>query len=248
VLVDEDPETVAALIAEPINGSSGGAITPPDDYWRRVRDILDAHGILLILDEVMTGFGRTGRKFGCNHYDLLPDILVAGKGLAGGYAAIAGIYATDEIADVIAGGGLDVMFHTFGALPQSCAAATEVLRILREEKLVERSAEIGERLGERLKRDLSNHPNVAEVRGKGLLWAVEIVANRDSLEPFPQSAHVTNRVVAKGMAEGVFFYPGGTGEVRDIVCIGPPFVIGEPEIDRIATTLARALDAISSIE
>lgn len=246
VVLSEGADTIAALIAEPINGSSGGAIAPPDDYWPRVRKILDKHGILLILDEVMTGFGRTGRKFGCDHYDLVPDILVAGKGLAGGYAAIAGTYATDEIADAIVAGGLDVMFHTFGALPHSCAAATEVLKILREEKLVERSAEIGERLGERLRRDLSNHPHVAEVRGKGLLWAVELVENRDTLERFPLSAHITNRVVGKGLAEGVFFYPGGTGEVRDIICIGPPFVIGEPEIDRIATTLVSALEAIPS--
>ena len=244
VVIAEGPETIAALIAEPINGSSGGAITPPDDYWPLVREILDRHGILLILDEVMTGFGRTGRKFGCDHYELVPDILVGGKGLAGGYAAIAGIYASDKVADAIADGGLDVMFHTFGALPQSCAAATEVLKILREEKLVERSAKIGAQLGERLKRDLSNHPHVAEVRGCGLLWGVELVENRDTLEPFPESSRVTNRVVAKGLEEGVFFYPGGTGEVRDIVCIGPPFIIGEPEIDRIATTLTSALEAI----
>lgn len=244
VVLAEGPETIAALIAEPINGTSGGAIAPPDDYWPRVRKILDAHGILLILDEVMTGFGRVGRKLGCEHYDLLPDILVGGKGLAGGYAAISGIYTSDEVADTIAAAGLDVMFHTFGALPQSCAAATEVLKILREENLVERSAAIGAQLGERLRRDLSNHPHVAEVRGRGLLWAVEIVENRDTLEPFPESARVTGRVVAKGIEEGVFFYPGGTGEVRDIVCVGPPFVIGEAEIERIATTLTSALEAI----
>src|SRR5262249_17237580 len=129
-IASEGADTIAAFLAEPITGSSGGAIVPPDDYWPRVRRICDAHGILLIFDEVMTGFGRTGLKFGHQDWPVEPDVFVGGKGLGGGYAPIAGVYATAPIADAIAHAGMNVMFHTFGAHPASCAAAEEVLRIM----------------------------------------------------------------------------------------------------------------------
>ena len=123
----------------------------------------------------MTGFGRTGIDFGYQHWPIEPDILIAGKGLAGGYAPLVGVFATDQVAQPIADQGYNVMFHTFGAHPAACAAATSVLTILRREKLVERSRKLGERLHERLTSAFSNHPHVAEVRGRGLLQAIEIV-------------------------------------------------------------------------
>jgi adenosylmethionine-8-amino-7-oxononanoate aminotransferase len=141
---------VAALIAEPITGSSGGALVPPDGYWPAVRALCDEYGILLVLDEVMTGFGRTGSKFAFQHWDITPDILVAGKGLAGGYAPIGGVYASERVGLAIEEAGMNVMFHTFGAHPAACAAAAEVLDILTEERLVERSARQGELLKQRL--------------------------------------------------------------------------------------------------
>ena len=124
---------------EPVNGSSGGAISPPEGYWEEAHKILIDNDILLIADEVMTGFGRVGDDFASNLYNLKPDILVAGKGMGGGYAAIGGTYSTDEIADSIMAAGYEVMFHTFAALPQSCAASSAVLKILREEKLCDLS-------------------------------------------------------------------------------------------------------------
>ena len=238
----EGAATIAAFLAEPITGSSGGAIVPPDDYWPAVRRICDRHGILLIADEVMTGFGRTGRKFGHQHWPIEPDVLVAGKGLAGGYAPIAGVYATAAIADAISSAGMNVMFHTFGAHPASCAAAEEVLRILTDEHLVERCAERGERLQKRLVQAFSNHPHVAEVRGRGLLQAIEIVADRATLAPFPIEANVTDRVVGAALSRDVFFYPGGTGVVRDIVCLGPPFTIDDSEIERMVEVLEASVD------
>ena len=123
IIQEEGPGTIAAFLAEPINGSSGGAIIPPDDYWSGVRALCDKHGILLIMDEVMTGFGRTGMPFGFQHWAIEPDIFVSGKGLAGGYAPITGVFATSAIADPIAAAGMNVMFHTFGAHPAACAAA-----------------------------------------------------------------------------------------------------------------------------
>src|ERR1700722_17062767 len=190
----EGPASIAALVVEPITGSSGGAIVPPDGYLPGVRALCDEFGILLIIDEVMTGFGRTGTKFGVDHWGVKPDLLVSGKGLAGGYAAICGVYATNEVAAPIVEAGFDVMFHTFAALPSACAAADAVLDILTRERLVERAKTLGSRLSEQLRRRLDQHPHVAEVRGQGLLQAVEIVRDRDTLEPFDVADRITNRL------------------------------------------------------
>jgi adenosylmethionine-8-amino-7-oxononanoate aminotransferase len=244
VIESEGPGTVAAFLAEPITGSSGGAIVPPDDYWPGVRALCDEFGILLLMDEVMTGFGRTGRRFGFEHWPIRPDVLVAGKGLAGGYAPIVGVYATSTIAKAIEGAGMNVMFHTFGAHPAACAAANEVLRILTEERLVERAARLGTHLGEALRDAFGNHPHVAEVRGRGLLQAIEIVADRATLARFPLAANVTDRVVGAALGRGVFFYPGGTGEQRDIVCLGPPFVVDASHVERMVEVLRASVDEV----
>ncbi|MBO6557368.1 MAG: aspartate aminotransferase family protein [Pseudomonadales bacterium] len=234
-------ENIAALIAEPLNGSSAGAITPPEGYWPRAQEILRRHEILLIMDEVMTGFGRTGERFGSELYGLEPDLLVAGKGMAGGYAAISGTYGRKEIADVIGNAGFNIMFHTFGALPLSCAASTKVLQILREEDMLSRVKTMGSQLFDALNEKLGQHPNVAEIRGEGLLLGIELVKDRETLEKFDEDERVTERVVGKAMEEGVFFYPGGTGVARDIICIGAPFIIGEAEVDLMVNALDKAL-------
>jgi adenosylmethionine-8-amino-7-oxononanoate aminotransferase len=244
VIDAEGPDTIAAFLGEAINGSSGGAIVPPDDYWEGVRALCDSHGILLILDEVMTGFGRTGTPFGFQHWGIEPDIFVSGKGLAGGYAPITGVFATSAVADPIANAGMNVMFHTFGAHPAACAAADEVLRLMTEERLPERVVMLGAVLQKRLKDVLGNHPNVAEVRGRGLLQAIEIVKDRATLAPFDVSANITNRVVGAALKRGVFFYGGGTGDVRDIVCMGPPFIIGDAEIETMVRVLSESLDEV----
>jgi len=238
-------ENIAALIAEPMNGSSGGAIMAPPGYWSEAQEILKANGILLIMDEVMTGFGRTGDKFGCETFGIEADLMVAGKGMAGGYAAIAGVYGREEIADSIMVKGFDVMFHTFGALPQSCAAATCVLEILRKEALLAKCKTTGAALLSRLQDQFSQHPLIAEIRGQGMLIGIEVVKDRDTLEPFDRELGITNKMVSAAMEAGVFFYPGGTGDYRDILCIGAPYIIGETEIDLMATALESALNQIS---
>jgi len=238
------PERIAAFLAEPIVGSSGGALVPPEDYWPGVRALCDEFGILLILDEVMTGFGRTGTRFAYEHWDIEPDILVAGKGLAGGYAPLGGVYATEAVGTALADSGASVMFHTFGAHPAACAAAVEVLQILVEEDLVSRAAALGTRLQDALAEAFAGHPHVAEVRGRGLLQAIEIVADRTTLAPFAEDAQVSNQVVAAALRRGVFFYGGGTGEVRDIVCLGPPFIIGDGDIEQMAAVLRESVDEV----
>ena len=237
---------IAALLMEPINGSSGGAIYPPEGYWKEAQEILRENDILLIADEVMTGFGRVGEDFASNLYDIEPDILIAGKGMGGGYAAIGGTYSTDRIADSIQAAGYEVMFHTFAALPQSCAASAEVLKILREENLCQKVPSLGEKILDQLNSEIGQHPHVAEIRGKGLLIGIEIVEDKSSLKPFDESKKITNQVLAKGLEKGVFLYPGGTGEYRDIICLGPAFIIGDAEINLMVKALKESIDQVVS--
>ena len=243
----EGAQTVAAFLAEPIVGASGGALVPPDDYWPGVRALCDRFDILMVVDEVMTGFGRTGRNFGLQHWPAaVADVMVAGKGLAGGYAPITGVFATDAVGSAIQAAGMDVMFHTFAAHPAACAAADKVLEILGDEDLVARAAATGGRLKAALRDAFDEHPHVAEVRGEGLLLAIEIVKDRNTLTRYPVDAGVTGRVVGEAFQRGVFFYPGGTGVVRDIVVIGPPFTITDADVDRIVSTLAAAVDVATA--
>jgi adenosylmethionine-8-amino-7-oxononanoate aminotransferase len=245
-IATEGPDRIAAFIAEPITGSSGGAIVPPEGYWPEVRRLCDENGILLILDEVMTGFGRTGRPFGYQHWDIEPDILVAGKGLAGGYAPIGGVYARERVGSALKAAGVNVMFHTFGAHPAACAAAAEVLTILVEEDLVDRAARQGAVLKARLREAFADHPHVAEVRGEGLLLAIEVVEDRATLAPYPEQTSVSSRIVGNALRRGVFFYGGGTGTVRDIVCLGPPFIIDDEHIDTMVRVLGEAVDEVTA--
>ena len=237
-------DNIAALLAEPMSGASGGAIVPPDNYWPRVQAILKDNDILLISDEVMTGFGRVGATTGCERFGIKPDLLVGGKGLAGGYAAINGVFGTDYIADVLKQGGFDVMYFTHSAMPMACAAATKVLQIQRQENLVERAKTMGEYLKQRLIDAFADHPHVAEVRGEGMLTALEIVKDKATLEPFAIELGVTEKIFNAGLRHGVFFYFGGTGEVRDIILVAPPFIITEEDIDLIVSALSATLSEV----
>jgi adenosylmethionine-8-amino-7-oxononanoate aminotransferase len=244
-IVEAGPDTVAAVIAEPIGGSTAGALVPPDEYWPKVADICRRHGVLLIADEVMTGFGRTGKKFAVDHWGVTPDILVSGKGLTGGYAPMAGIFASDAVVAPLVERDQLLMFFTYSAHPAACAAADRVLQILEREALVARAAALGEKLGKRLSALLA-HPNVGDVRGRGLLWAIELVADKATREPFPARVGFTNRVVAAGLEHGIFAYGGGVDPARDVITFGPPFTIGEHEIDLIGERMERALEGALS--
>jgi adenosylmethionine-8-amino-7-oxononanoate aminotransferase len=243
VILAEGPRTIAGFIAEPITGSSGGAIVPPDDYWPKVRALCDEFGLILILDEVMTGFGRTGTPFGYQHWPIEPDILVSGKGLAGGYAPLGGVFTNERVGAVIQENGFQVMFNTFGAHPAACAAAVEVLNILKEEGLVAEAAQKGAYLHAQLHAAFDQHPHVAEVRGRGLLAAIEVVADRSDLTQFDPALGMTSAIVNEGLERGVFYYAGGTGVVRDVVCLGPAFIVTTDQIDEMVSTLVASVDA-----
>ncbi len=246
VIEREDPDTVSAFIGEPISGASGAAMAPPEGYWPAVEEVCRANGILLIVDEVMTGFGRTGRNWGSQHFDLTPDIIVAGKGLSGGYVPMGGMYSTDEIVDPIAAAGQGLMYFTFSGADLGCALSLEVLRIMRTEGLVERSAEMGGRLRQRLDAELGDHPQVADIRGLGLLQGIELVSDRETDSEFPRSADFAMRVAGEAIERGLWVYPCGSGPVADAVLIGPPFTITDDHIELIVTTLKESIDAAAA--
>jgi adenosylmethionine-8-amino-7-oxononanoate aminotransferase len=218
-------------------------MAPPPAYWPRVAEICRKYGVLLIADEVMSGFGRTGKRFAVEHWGVTPDIMVGGKGLSGGYAPMGGVYASEDVAATIADKGEDLMFYTFSAHPSACAAADKVLEIMEREQLVERAARMGEVLKTRLHEALDDHPNVGEIRGLGLLLGIELVRDRDTLERFPLSARLTQRVTAAGLERGVFFYPAGSGPAQDVVLLGPPFIINGEDIDILVGVLRESIDA-----
>lgn len=246
VIEEAGAASVAAVILEPVVGSTAGALVPPEGYLPRVAELCQRHGILLIADEVMCGFGRTGARFAVDHWGVVPDLLVAGKGLAGGYAPIGGVYAREEVLAPIAERGDEVMFYTFGAHPMACAAADAVLAIVEREGLVERARVQGEKLRAMLAR-LEAHPHVAEVRGRGLLQAVELVKDRETLEPFPPELGLVNRVIGAGLAHGAFFYPGGSPPAQDVVCVGPPLVVSDDELELLVTALEKAIDVATAV-
>jgi len=239
------PGTVAAFVGEPIVGATIAAAEPPDGYWPAIAEVCRRHGVLLIADEVMTGFGRTGRWFAMDHFGVRPDILVAAKGATSGYWPFGFVAASDDVATTVQRGGFTHGF-TFSHHVVGAAVAREVLRILQSESLVEASATKGARLRELLEARLGEHRHVGEVRGRGLLQGIELVADRETRAPFPRVARLTETVLAEARARGVLLY-SGTGNANgvdgDQILLGPPFVVTDEELGIIVAVLGDAIDA-----
>lgn len=238
-------ENVAAFLAEPISGASLGAAAPDDDYWPRIRAICDQYGVLLIVDEVLVGLGRTGKWWGINHWDVQPDILVASKGTAGGYVPhgfVAAKHADvelirQELGDFNHGG-------TFSHHPVANAAALATLRILKREELVQRSAEIGTYLGNQLHAQLADHPNVGDIRGRGMFWGIEFVQDKVDHEPFPAKRHLAWDIWQQAFnLGGIFYYSQGcaNGKDGDIIMVGPPYTATRSQIDDLVAILRDAI-------
>jgi adenosylmethionine-8-amino-7-oxononanoate aminotransferase len=250
------PDTVAAFVAEPIVGATLGAAVPPDDYWPAIADICRRHGILLIADEVMTGFGRTGRWFASDHWGLRPDILVAAKGATSGYWPFGFAAASGEVhATVTAPGAGFTHGFTYSHAPVGAVVAREVLRILRDEDLVSASATKGERLRSGLEARLGKNPAVGEIRGRGLMVGIELVEDRDDRRPFARGARVAEGVVAAARARGVLVYSGtgnANGTDGDTILLGPPFIITDDEfariVDIVATSIETVVQAAAAVE
>ena len=246
VIEREDPDTVSAFIAEPINGASGAAMVPPAGYWPAVEEACRANGVLIIVDEVMTGLGRTGLKWGHEHFGITPDIIVGGKGLSGGYAPMGGMYTTRAIVDPIAAAGNSLMYFTFSGADIGCAVSVKVLQIMREEGLVDRAAQMGQRLRTRMEEELADHPNVADIRGLGLMQGIELVKDRNSGESFTRSDEFAQQVAMEAIDRGVWIYPCGSGPVVDGLLFGPPYTITDDHIETIVGVTSEAITAAAS--
>jgi adenosylmethionine-8-amino-7-oxononanoate aminotransferase len=248
-IVAAGPGTVAAFVAEPIVGATLAAAVPPDGYWPAIAEVCRRHGVLLIADEVMTGFGRTGRWFGVDHWGVRPDMLVAAKGATSGYWPFGFVAASGEVHDTVMNAGGFIHGFTFSHHPVGAAVAREVLRLLESEDLVAASATKGERLQDLLFERVGHHPNVGEIRGRGLMVGLELVADRETRAPFPRTAKVTEGILAAAKDRGVLLYPGtglADGTDGDSILMGPPFMVTDDEIRTIVDVVGAALDVVTT--
>jgi hypothetical protein len=245
-LLREGPATVAAVLAEPVGGSSTGATVPPPDYWRRVRAACDRHGVLLVADEVLTGAGRTGTWSALEPYGVVPDIMTLGKGIAAGYVPLSAVVAPRRIVDVLArGSGALLHAQTFSHHATLCAAGVATLRYLREHALIERCAAIAPTFHARLAA-LRELPAVGDVRGRGLLAGVEFVADPATRAPFPRAARFAETFAAAALEAGLVVWPNvgqADGVNGDLAMLAPPFIVTEDEIDLIVQRFGVALRA-----
>ena len=241
-------ENVIAFVAETVGGATSGALTPPPGYFKRIREICDRHGILLILDEVMCGMGRTGTLHACEQEGIAPDLMAIAKGLGGGYQPVGAVLIGAKIIDAIgAGSGFFQHGHTYIGHPVACATALAVQQVLARDKLVERCARQGKRLRARLDAAFGDHPCVGDIRGRGLFHGIELVADRASKSPFDPALKLHARVKSAAMETGLMCYPmGGTidGARGDHVLLAPPFIITDDEIDLLVERLAIAVDDV----
>ncbi len=241
------PETVMAFMAEPVVGATLGAVPAVDGYFKRIREICDQYGVLLILDEVMCGMGRTGHLFACDHDGAAPDILCIAKGLGAGYQPIGAMLCTGRIYEAIQNGsGFFQHGHTYIGHPVATAAALAVVSELTGRDLPARAGVMGEKLQSALEAAFGQHPNVGDIRGRGLFRGIELVADRDSKTPFDPAHGVAGKIKKAAMAEGLICYPmSGTrdGKSGDHILLAPPFIIEEPQIDELVSKLAKAIDA-----
>lgn len=242
------PEQVAAFIAEPIIGASGGAVVPPVGYFQRIREICDQYEVLFIADEVMTGVGRTGKAFGIDHWGVVPDLMTLGKGMSAGYTPMAATIVSDEIIETISkGSGLIMAGHTYSANPQSAAVSLAVLKYVEKHQLIEKSAQQGAYLLSCMEQLAAEIPLIGDTRGLGLLCGMEFVKNKDTKEPFPLSAGVASKVIAKAFEKGLLVYPaigGLDGVAGDSIILSPPLTITTEEIDELIQILRDAILAV----
>jgi adenosylmethionine-8-amino-7-oxononanoate aminotransferase len=239
-------ENVAAVVVEPVVGATGGAIVPAPGYHQRLREICDRHEVLLIADEVLTGVGRCGRFLAVEHWETVPDLVALGKGLGAGYVPLAAVLARRPVIDAIAAGsGLLATGHTHSANPLAAAVGLAVLDATVREGLVERAGRLGPELGAELGDLLESHPVLGDVRGLGLLWGLELVADRAARRPFPRERGVTERFLAICQANGLLLYPASDG-FNDAVLVAPPLNMPEDDLRLLVVLVDRSLSELEA--
>jgi adenosylmethionine-8-amino-7-oxononanoate aminotransferase len=245
-ILELGPDTVMAFMAETVVGATAGAVMATPGYFKRIREICDRHGVLLILDEVMCGMGRTGTLHACTQEGIAPDLMTIAKGLGGGYQPIGAVLLGRHIHDAFAGGsGFFQHGHTYMAHPMACAASLAVQETILNEGLLANVQTMGAALRQRLAARFGNHPHVGDIRGRGLFQAIELVEDRSSKAPFDPARKLHARVKKAAMARGLMVYPmGGTvdGVRGDHVLLAPPFIVTEDQIGEIVDRLGNALD------
>jgi adenosylmethionine-8-amino-7-oxononanoate aminotransferase len=242
-----DAASVAAFIFEPVVGATLGSAVPPVGYAQRIAEICRNHGILLIADEIMTGMGRTGKPFAIQHWNVEPDIILVGKGIASGYAPLGAVLAAPRVVDAFErGSGAFQHGFTYQAHPVTTAAANAVLDYIETHKLFERVQPAAQTLHSELSA-LTSHPNVGEIRGLGLLLGIEIVKNKSTREPFPKEQNIAERIRQAALDQNVLTYPTQgcvDGINGDHILLAPPFIISQPESVQIASALHSALQKV----
>ena len=244
VILDQGADSISAFIGETVSGASLAVCPPPSGYWPLVREICNRHGVLLIHDEVMSGMGRTGRWFASEHYDASPDIVTLGKGLSGGALPLSAVGATEKVYQTLADTGGFMHGGTFSHHPVCAAAGVAAIGILESEGLVERAEKMGVLLGRKLRDALDDSPFVADIRGLGMLWGFELVADKKTLAPFPRKEKVAERLWNNLFQQGVILYKSLAlaGADGDGLVVAPPFMITEQEMDVVAAVVRRAID------
>lgn len=240
-------ENVIGFVAETVVGATSGAVPPAPGYFKHIREICDRYGVLLILDEVMCGMGRTGTMHACEQDGVAPDLLAIAKGLGGGYQPIGAALLSRKIYDAFANGsGFFQHGHTYMGHPLACAAALAVQKVIKRDRLLENVTAMGGRLARRLSERFGNHPFVGDIRGRGLFQAIELVTDRSEKIPFDPSRKLHSQIKKEAMARGLAVYPaGGTidGKRGDHVLIAPPFIADAAIIDSIVERLGDAVDS-----
>jgi len=238
---------VIAFVAETVVGATLGAVPPVPGYFLAIRALCDRHGILLILDEVMCGMGRTGTLYACEQEGIAPDLVAIAKGLGAGYQPIGALLASGKVYDaIVRGSGFFQHGHTYIGHPAACAAGLAVQRALRDRSLLPQVQRLGRSLEARLRARFGDHRHVGDIRGRGLFWGVELVADRAAQAPFDPGQRVHAKVKQRAMEEGLLCYPmGGTvdGTRGDHVLVAPPFIVTEGQLDELVDKLGRAVDA-----
>ncbi len=241
------PEKVCAFVAETVGGATAGVLTPVPGYFKRIREICDTYGVLLILDEVMCGMGRTGTTFACEQEGIAPDLIVVAKGLGGGYQPIGAVLVSGEIfAAIRDGSGAFRHSHTYMGHPTACAAALAVQRAVRDRGLLENVRIQGEAFQQALTERLGNQPYLGDIRGRGLFWGVELVADRSTKATFAPALKLHEAIKAEGMERGLICYPGqGTadGARGNHVLLAPPFIVTGDQVVEIASRVGDAIEA-----
>jgi len=246
-ICDQGEENVAGFVVEPVGGASTGALVPPDEYFGIIRDICDRYNILLIFDEVMTGFGRTGKLFAYEHWGIEPDIVALSKGMASGYYPLGAVIAGNDVVETVLAGGGFPHGHTYAGNPMACAVGMAVLDRILDDHLVENAAAMGLRLLAGLRGLADRHAIIGEVRGRGLLTALEFVRDRQTKAPFANEYQMFNLVTKEAFACGLIIYPRRpiNGLAGDHVLIAPPLIVTAAQIDEILNRLDDTLSGVT---